>query len=78
VAGGKGGDAERTEALIDLVLANGFEIPAPSRERLKAYDKDGDGRISKAEFDEIPFLIRQVIREAVREKVKGAVGGPAR
>jgi hypothetical protein len=78
VAGGNGGDVERTEALIDLVLANGFDIPAPSRERLKAYDKDGDGRISKAEFDEIPFLIRQVIREAVREKVKGAVGGPSR
>jgi hypothetical protein len=69
---------DRAEALIDLVVANGFDIPAPARESLRAYDKDGDGRISKPEFDEIPSLIRQVIRETIRAKVNAAVGGSPR
>ena len=64
--------------LIDLVLANGFDIPPSARDRMKAYDKDNDGRISKDEFEAIPSLIRQVIREAIREKVSAATGGAAR
>ena len=81
IAGGKTDrdvEQDRADALIDLVVANGFEIPAPAREQLKAYDKDGDGRISKAEFDEIPSLIRTVIREAIRQKVNAAIGGSPR
>jgi hypothetical protein len=70
--------AERTDELIDLVLANGFDIPPSARDRMKAYDKDSDGRISKDEFDAIPSLIRQVIREAIREKVSAATGGASR
>ncbi len=69
---------DRAEALIDLVVANGFNIPAAARDGLKAYDKDGDGRISKPEFDGIPSLIRQVIRETIREKVNAAIGGSPR
>jgi hypothetical protein len=81
LAGGKDdkqADAQRTEELIDLVLENGFDIPPSARERMKGFDKDDDGRISKAEFDAIPSLIRQVIREAIREKVRGVGGGAAR
>lgn len=65
-------DQARADALIDLVLANGFDIPAGVRDRLKTYDKDDDGRLSKAEFDAIPSFIQQVIREAIRDKVRTA------
>ena len=70
--------SDRTNALIDLVLANGFDIPAGVRDQMKTFDKDDDGRISKAEFDAIPPLIQLVIREAIREKVNAAIGGDSR
>jgi len=65
---------ERVNALIDLVLTNGFDIPAGVREQMKIFDKDSDGRISKTEFDAIPPAIQLVIREAVKEKVNAAIG----
>ncbi len=43
--------AENGNALIDLVLAIGFDIPAGVRNQMKPFDKDDDGRISKAELD---------------------------
>ena len=36
---------------------------------MKAYDKDDDGRISKAEFEAIPSLVQHIIREAIRQRV---------
>ncbi len=71
-------DGDRANALIDAVLANGFDIPASVRDQLKAFDKDNDGRISKTEFDAIPMLIQLVIREAIRERVNAAIGGSSR
>jgi hypothetical protein len=69
---------DRANALIDVVLANGFDIPAGVRDQMKAFDKDEDGRISKAEFDAIPPLIQLVIRETIREKVNAAIGEGSR
>jgi mono/diheme cytochrome c family protein len=74
------GDVERdrADALIDFVLSTGFDLPASAPERMKAYDTDNDGRISKAEFEAIPSFIQQVIREAIREKTRAIVDQPAR
>jgi hypothetical protein len=71
-------DNDRVTALIDAVVANGFDIPAGVRDQLKSFDQDGDGRISKTEFDAIPLVIQLVIREAIREKVNAAVGKGSR
>jgi hypothetical protein len=71
-------ERDRADVLIDFVLSTGFDIPAAARERMKAFDKDDDGRISKAEFDVIPPLVQKMIREAIREKVRAAVPGAAR
>jgi hypothetical protein len=59
-------------------LSNGFEIPAKARDALKLFDTDGDGRMSRQEFDAIPPAGQQRIREAIREKIRGALGGAAK
>lgn len=73
--GSKGEKTDRLDALVDAVLESGFDIPATARDRMKLFDSDSDGRISRREFDAIPPVVQQLIRELVREKVRAAVGG---
>jgi hypothetical protein len=67
-------NGDRSNALVDAVLDEGFDIPANVRDQMKTFDTDNDGRISKTEFDTIPMFIQLVIREAIREKVNAAIG----
>ena len=57
---------ELTEQLID----RGFMIPSQYQTQLKSFDTDGDGRLSRAEFDAIPEAIQTVIRIVIRERVR--------
>jgi hypothetical protein len=70
-----GNKGERLDAIVDSLLVNGFDIPAKARDRLKLFDTDGDGRISRKEFDAMPAAAQQRIRDVVREKVRASLGG---
>ncbi|MCE9606405.1 MAG: ascorbate-dependent monooxygenase [Planctomycetia bacterium] len=61
-------------ALVDLVIEQGFPIPPAQRERAKIFDSDDNGRISKKEFDAIPKEIQARIRDTIREKMREAAG----
>jgi len=69
-----GNDDGKWDAVVDIVIAQGFPIPPAQRERAKIFDTDGDNRMSKKEFDAIPKDIQARIRETIRDKVREAAG----
>jgi hypothetical protein len=73
--GAAGKSDARVVAIVDTVLENGFAIPPPARDRLKLFDADGDGRISSQEFDAMPVMVQQRIRDVIGEKVRATLGG---
>lgn len=61
------------DTLVEDVLDRGFNIPLPVRAVLQPFDKDGDVRLSREEFDAAPPDVRARIRAAIREKVRNVV-----
>ncbi len=68
---------DRSEQLVDLVVDRGFPIPEPHRERLKSFDDDADGRITRREFERMPVELRTRIRTEILRRVRTAVEGAA-
>lgn len=67
--------ADKWEILVDAVVDRGFPIPEPQRERMKPFDADADGRMSREEFDRIPAEIRTRIRAEILRRVREVVDG---
>lgn len=72
------GEAEKVlvaqlDELVDDLLDRGFPIPKEAQNSLKPFDKDGNGRIERVEFDAIPLPVRDLIRKAVRERIQQAI-----
>jgi mono/diheme cytochrome c family protein len=78
LAGGTAGNPDgKVDALIDAMLDNGFPIPPQYGAKLKAFDSNGDGRLDRAEFDKIPAVVRDRIRDAIRQRMRTMVDKPA-
>jgi hypothetical protein len=65
--------AALVDTLVDEVLDRGFEIPAAAREVLRPFDKNGDQKMSRDEFDAVPAAGQDRIRTAIRDRVRAAV-----
>lgn len=61
------------DTLVEDVIDRGFDIPPPAQPLLKPFDKDGNSRMSRDEFDAVPAEGQARIRDAIREKVRQAV-----
>jgi hypothetical protein len=61
------------DTLVDEVIDRGFDIPEAARPALRPFDKNGDNRMSRDEFETVPAEGRTRIRDAIREKVRAAV-----
>jgi len=57
-------------ALLEQVLNGGFKIPATATGQLGQYDKNGDGRMDRAEFDATPAAVQTLIRETAKSHIR--------
>ncbi|MDZ4782453.1 MAG: hypothetical protein SGJ19_19580 [Planctomycetia bacterium] len=61
-------------ALVEQVLNSGFKIPATAKGQLGQYDKNGDGRMDRAEFDATPATVQTLIRETAKSHIREELG----
>jgi hypothetical protein len=52
------------------VLNGGFKIPATAKGQLGQYDKNGDGRMERGEFDATPAAVQTLIRETAKSHIR--------
>jgi len=74
MAGGKVSAAPEHDAIVEQIIDRGFAIPQEFQTQLGVFDGDGNKKLSRAEFDQIPEAIRTLIRAAIKERVKAATG----
>src|SRR5205085_1566663 len=73
--GNKGLDrSAKIEMFVDALLDKGFMIPEQHKDRMKLFDLDGDGRMSREEFEKIPAQIQDRVREEIRRRIREAQG----
>ncbi|HEX4145842.1 MAG TPA: hypothetical protein VHY91_20220 [Pirellulales bacterium] len=63
-------DEALVSKILEQVLNGGFKIPAVAKGQLAAYDKNGDGRMDRAEFDVTPSAVQKLIRETAKSHIR--------
>jgi hypothetical protein len=60
--------------MLEQVLNSGFTIPANAKGQLGQYDKSGDGRMDRGEFDATPAAVQTLIRETAKSYIREELG----